>query len=125
MFIDNELIVSAKLNIHRLRPAIDQKMAEALLTEANERCYSVPAAVLADLLETDHPLMTFEFDFYRRKKAHATSSRMTPSAGAPSKKRKRPAKSSVPDSDSDPQYQPRLGRRQRREGSIIGASFSP
>ena len=124
MFIDNELIVSAKLNIHRLRPAIDQKMAEALLMEANERCYSIPAAVLADLLETDQPLMTFEFDFHRRKKAHVTSPRMTPSAGAPSMKRKRPAKSSAQDSDSDPQYQPRRGRRRPREGSIIGASLS-
>jgi hypothetical protein len=124
MFIDNELIVSLKLDILRLRPAIDQKMAEALLMEANERCYSIPAAVLADLLETDRPLMTFEFDFHRRKKARATSPRMTPSAGAPSKKRKRPAKSSAQDSDSDPQYQPRPGRRRRRECSIIGASFS-
>ena len=90
--------------------------------EANERCYSIPAAVLADLLETDHLLMTFEFDFHRRKKGPATSPRMTTPAGAP-KKRKRPTKSSAQDSDSDPQYQPRLGRR-LREGSIIGASFS-
>ena len=124
MFIDDELIVSLKLDILRLRPAIDQKMAEALLMEANERCYFIPAAVLADLLETDRPLMTFEFDFHRRKKAHATSPRMTPSAGAPSKKRKRPAKSSAQDSDSEAQYQPRPGRRRRRECSIIGASFS-
>ena len=120
MSIENELIVSAKLHIHRLRAAIDQKMAEALL-KANELCYPIPGDKLAELLETDHPLMTFEFDFHRRKKVPATRPRMTPPAGAPSKKRKKPVKTSAQDSDSDSQYQP---RRRRRERSIIGASFS-
>lgn len=121
MFIDNELIVSAKLDIYRLGAVIDENMSEALLTEANERCYAIPAAVLADLVEPGQPSITFEFNFHRRKYVPASA---TPPAKASSKKRKRPAKRPAQDSDSDPQYQPQLRRRRRREGpgSIIGAS---
>jgi hypothetical protein len=122
--IDNDLVLSATLEIRRLRATIDVQTVDALLMEANEGCYAVPGVILADLLDTDHPSVTFEFSFYRRKRTPTTTSSTTPPARAPSetKKRKRPMKRSAQDSDSDTQYQSQ--RRRRREGSVIGASLS-
>jgi len=112
--IDDNLILSAKLEIRRLHATIDAETAETLLMEANEGCYAIPALILTDLVDTEHPTVTFEFNFYRRKRT-PTTSRTTPAAGAPSKKRKRAVKN-FQDSDSDTQ--------QRREGPVIGASLS-
>jgi len=124
IFIDDELILAAKLDLHRLRAAIDEEKTEALLMEANKNCFEIPEAVLLGLLEADHPPITFQFDFFRRKKTSATTSNTTPPAGASSKtgKRPRPRKRPDEDLDSDSQYQPRY--RRRREGSVIGASLS-
>ncbi|KIM49651.1 hypothetical protein M413DRAFT_113784 [Hebeloma cylindrosporum] len=117
---DDDLILSAKLAIHRLRPRIDERKAEPLLMEANERCYAISADVLNALLaEGDQSPITFEFEFYRRKRASTTTV-----AGATSKKRKRPTKrvAEEEDSDSDPQYNPRPSRR--RGSSVVGVSVS-
>lgn len=110
--IDDDLILSAKLEIRRLRATIDAETADTLLMEANEGCYAIPPIILTDLLDTEHPTVTFEFNFYRRKRP-ATSSTTAP-AGAASRKRKRPIKE-FQDSDSDTQ--------QQNEGPIIGASL--
>ena len=111
--IDDNLILSAKLEIRRLRATIDAETADTLLMEANEGCYAIPPIILTDLLDTEHPTVTFEFNFYRRKRTPATSSTTAP-AGATSGKRKRPMKK-FQDSDSDTQ--------QQNEGPVIGASL--
>jgi len=115
--IDDDLILSAKLEIRRLQATIDTQITDALLMEANEGCYAIPAAILTNLLDTDHPSVTFEFNFYCRKRKPTTTPSTTPPAGAPSKKRKRPVtvKKLAQDSDSDTQ--------RRRKGPVIGASL--
>ena len=110
---DDDLILSVKLKVQRLRATIDTQTADTLLMEANEGCYAIPAVVLAELLDTDYPSTTLEFNFYRRKRTKSSTSSL---AGAPSKKRKRPEEQLAQESDSNTQ--------RRREGPVLGAPFS-